>query len=246
MSRWPFQPLTTGKLPELRFQHAQRELGTLRVASGQVRACDPYVNLDEEFDFAIPPGNYRVVVTVADVSDAQDWSHTREAYLSLVLSDAEPVRHEKLAPLGKDPAPAGEFYGIGVDAGMVGFVDSAAVATAMPGDATLWYDEVFDTGEPDSWFRLIYSEDHLFEGAANIVLPLATDGENVILCSSGWGDGFYPVVGSYDAQNNLVALHIDLFVDEFEGETNDEPEAVSTPEAPEAKPKGFFARLFAR
>ena len=58
------------------------------------------------------------------------------------------------------------------------------------------------------------SAEHLVAGCANIVMPLATAGENVILSHSGWGDGLYPVVGSYDATGRLLAVHIDLQVDE--------------------------------
>lgn len=43
-------------------------------------------------------------------------------------------------------------------------------------------------------------------------LPLAKDGENLILFHSGWGDGCYPVVGSFDSSGRLVAAHIDFFV----------------------------------
>jgi hypothetical protein len=49
-------------------------------------------------------------------------------------------------------------------------------------------------------------------GYANITLPLAADGENLVLSHSGWGDGFYPVVGSWDGDGRLLAVHIDLQV----------------------------------
>jgi hypothetical protein len=54
--------------------------------------------------------------------------------------------------------------------------------------------------------------DHIRAGLANIPLPLATEGTNIVISHSGWGDGFYPVVGGYDATGGLVAVHIDLLV----------------------------------
>ena len=97
-----------------------------------------------------------------------------------------------------------------VDAGAVAFVDHDAVATAMPPQDD-WYD-VFDSGEPDSWFSLMDSPDHYREGMANIVMPLDGAGENIIMASSGWGDGVYPVMLTRDAGGAPLGLHIDLGV----------------------------------
>ena len=33
-----------------------------------------------------------------------------------------------------------------------------------------------------------------------------------MIIHSGWGDGTYPLIGGYDANGELVAVHIDLFV----------------------------------
>jgi hypothetical protein len=56
------------------------------------------------------------------------------------------------------------------------------------------------------------SPDHIRAGIANIRLPNATDDANIVICHSGWGDGFYPVVGGYDAAGSLVGVHIDLLI----------------------------------
>lgn len=208
----PFLPLTEGVVTGTKWRHSCHDLGILHLPSGHLEASDPFVTLGKGFVVPVPPGSYPVRLTVADVSDQQDGSHLREAYLSVVLAEGTPARSELLVPVGKPEPPAGEYYGVGVDAGTVGFADASAVGTAMPdGD---WYDELFDSGEPDSWFELMDSAEHLLAGAANIVMPLAQAGENVVLCHSGWGDGFYPVVGSYAADGKLLAIHIDLLVDE--------------------------------
>jgi Protein of unknown function (DUF4241) len=59
---------------------------------------------------------------------------------------------------------------------------------------------------------------HIRAGIANLPLPLARDGENLVLFHSGWGDGVYPVVGGYDAAGKLVAVHVDLLVIEEDAE----------------------------
>ena len=225
------------------------ELGTLRVPSGRLEASDPFVGLGQGLVFAVPPGDYPVAVTIADVSDAQNGSHLRETYLSVRLAEGAVARVEFLVPDGREaPESDDEYYGVPVDAGTVGFADAEAVARCMPGEATSWYDDVFATGRDDSWFALMDSGEHYVDGAANIVLPLATEGENVVLSHSGWGDGFYPVVGAYDADGTLLSVHIDLQVDEPEddhdGDASDAGAAEDN-EPAHAKPS-FWNRLFGK
>ena len=192
------------------------DLGVLRVPSGRVEACDPFVCLGDGPVFEVEPGDYPVRATIADVSDERDGSHEREAYLSLVLADGEAASVEVA------PQLSGSDWGVGVDAGTVAFVDHDAVATAMPPrEESDWYDDIFDSGEPDSWFALMDSPDHYRAGAANIVMPRAGAGENVVLSHSGWGDGVYPVMLTRDADGAPLGLHIDLGV---VGESDDEDE----------------------
>ncbi|MFT3887287.1 MAG: DUF4241 domain-containing protein [Arachnia sp.] len=233
-----FHALKTGTIDG----HARRvvPLGTLRVPSGRLEASDPFVNLGEGVVIAIPPGDYPAAVTIVDVSDEQDGSHLRESHLSVILAEGLPVRVAGLMPEGATRPPAeDEAPGVPVDAGTVGFADADAIPRCMPEDD--WYDGVFDTGQDGSWFALMDDENHYIDGSANIVFPLAQAGENVVLAHSGWGDGFYPVVGTYDAAGRLLAVHIDLQL--VDGEDDDD-EDEAEPE-PEQKP-GFWGRLFGR
>jgi hypothetical protein len=215
------------------------DLGVLRVPSGLLGASDPYVELDEGVVIPIPPGDYPVRVTIADVSEEQDGSHPREAYLSVVLSDS-PTTTVAAASGVDGPPPEGQYFGVGVDAGTVAFVDSAAVAASMPADGGTWYDDVFDSESPDAWFTIMDNDAPLPAGLANIVMPLAADGENVVLSHSGWGDGWYPVLETRNSDGELTGIHIDLQV---VGVVEEEPDEV--PVDPPA-PSGFFARLFGR
>jgi hypothetical protein len=187
-----------------------KDLGVLRVPSGRLEATAPFESLGEGVGVDVPPGDHPVRVTVADVSDEQDGSHLREAYLSVVVGDGEPVGVRPALSAGQAP-PEGEFWEVPVDAGTVGFIDVDAVASGMPDDAD-WYEDVFDNDTDTSWFALMDSPDHLVAGSANIVLPMATAGENVVLTHSGWGDGSFPVLCTVDAGGRIVAVHIDLLV----------------------------------
>lgn len=40
----------------------------------------------------------------------------------------------------------------------------------------------------------------------------AAGGENLVLTHSGWGDGFYPVITTHDAEGRLLGVHLDLLV----------------------------------
>lgn len=187
------------------------DLGELSLPSGRLVAADPFVTLTRENDYyPVPAGRYPVRVTV-------DETLGREMYLSLLLSSAPEVARLPLIPSHPDgspyPAPEpGEEYGVPVDAGTVCFVDGEAVRRGMPADETTWFESLFDNGQDDSWFSQMDSATHHRSGLANIPLPLAADGASIVLCHSGWGDGFYPVIGSFDASERLVAVHIDLLL----------------------------------
>ena len=56
------------------------------------------------------------------------------------------------------------------------------------------------------------SEEHYQPGLANIVMPLVTHGENVVMSHLGFGDGSYPVYLTRDAAGRPLGLHIDLLL----------------------------------
>jgi len=194
------------------------DCGFLLMPTGRLVACDPFAMLQKNSDLVVqvPAGRYRVLVTMADVSDDNDGSHMREAYATLMLDEtAVEVRRRIITPrrdaaclpeMGDD----GTYYGFPVDAGTACFVDQGAVDTLMPdGD---WYEDIFDNGTPNSWFEQMDDPNHIRAGIANIALPHSRQGENIVIVHSGWGDGLYPAVGGYDSSDRLVRVHIDFFV----------------------------------
>lgn len=195
------------------------DCGFLYMPTGRLVACDPFTSLTKEPtpSVQVDPGRYRVLVTLADVSEANDGSHMREAYATLMLDESavETTRRIITPTEGADCPPEMDenytYYGFPVDAGTACFVDQGAVEAAMP-DEGEWYETLFETGTPDSWFARMDDPGHIREGLANIPLPRAAQGENIVVIHSGWGDGFYPVVGGYAAAGRLVRVHIDFLV----------------------------------
>lgn len=193
------------------------DCGQLNLPSGKLVACDPFVFLQasDNRHVLVPPGRYPVSVTLADVSENLDRSEIREAYATVRIADGSEVYRRSL-PLARDgesrePLDDDAFIGFGVDAGTACFVDDDAVANCMPADLD-WNEGLFDNGRADSWFAQMDDPNHIRFGLANITLPLAQNGENIMIIHSGWGDGSYPVVGSFDANHQLLAVHIDFFV----------------------------------
>ena len=193
--------------------------GWLLVPTGQLVACDPFVFLRSENNpcVLVPPGRYRVFVTLADVSGTGDGSEMREAYATLVLDEAAiEVKRRIITPSsdGSSCPPEmtdqGKYQGFPVDAGTACFVDEGAIAAAMP-DGN-WHEDLFENASPDCWFARMDDPGHIREGIANISLPLGKNGENIVIFHSGWGDGFYPVIGGYDASDRLIRVHIDFMV----------------------------------
>lgn len=165
----------------------------------------------------------------------------RNAYLTLVLDEPlwaartacpakEALRYFHLTLDGHPPAHVeefgeGEFAGVGISAGTCALVDDGALVDDMPPDVPGdgWADTVFDHGLDGSWFDAMDAATRYPAGCANLPLPLATTGPygtpNVILAESGYGDGYYAVIGEYDPASlasghapHLIAIHVDFAV----------------------------------
>lgn len=190
------------------------DVGTITISSGKIEACDPFFTLSEDYVFPFPNGTFPVKVTVADASEKQDWSHEREAYLSIIVRDEPAVAYRLARPVGvgeADPLPIEGFWGVGVDSATVGLVDADAAQICVEQDEALdfiWPDDDKAVG----WWDFIDDSDHYEVAMANIPIPGCADGASIVISHSGWGDGHYPVVYSYNAADELVACHVDFKV----------------------------------
>ncbi|MDO5098365.1 MAG: DUF4241 domain-containing protein [Corynebacterium sp.] len=193
----------------------QIPVGKVLLTSGLIEACDPFVSLGDAGYYSAPKGEFTVFATVARTTDNKE-PDPRVAYLSVVFSDDPAVRYEDAAPLNVDQDKAADeewVFGVGVDAGIVAFVDRIAAESMkkhIEENDIDFVDTLTDHHQPDSWFSLLENPDHYAHSVANIPLPFVTGGENVVMSFSGWGDGFYPVLAGFSADGDLVSYHIDL------------------------------------
>jgi len=193
--------------------------GELFLPTGSIVCGDPFF-LDgvRPFKEKVDPGRYPVIISIYKVEEG----HHRIAFGRIRFSDIPAVRwqlafmddvtDEQIASI--EP---GEFYGYGVDAGLACFTD----ATSM---------ELFDKSMDDFYknhpvknyytdvlapeFK-VSSGDHPLsvpEGTWNNHFPVKGDDRNVVMFSSGWGDGTYPVYWGLDASGNITEMVTDFGV----------------------------------
>lgn len=239
-------------------------LGTLKVPSGRLAIADTTA-LNDSVVVPIPAGEYPVVLTTALVSEAYDLRKSREAYVSVVLSDAEAV---SVAPAVVDPdtrfwrdEPAGGIANVkdlhGVKVGRIASValtDPASIERGMPADSSTWYDEVIAAPNGGGWFGLMDTTEHGPRGTVNVELPNAADGENVVVVISR-PDRLFPILETRDAAGALTGIHVDLLVigelsealnafdgqDEYAAQVLEaEAEARATAAKPQKKKRGLF------
>jgi hypothetical protein len=180
----------------------------LRLPSGQVAACDPFIGLGEEADpFAdrVAPGTYPVVVSVVEVahSDNPEFTHERVAAAWLQVADVPTVAWTPALSGDQDLGTLGdtEFFGYGVDAGTGCFID--ATATVRLGHLL---------GEDgNDLIDALYGAETAPD-CGPVALADPGTGINLVAFPSGWGDGAYPTWVGRDADGDVTGFLTEFFV----------------------------------
>jgi hypothetical protein len=195
----------------LRHHHA----GDLIVTSGQIAACDPGW-LDEDlappFVTLIEPGQYPVVLTIADFPDGDE----RVAYATLRVQDGVPIRSEIAVRVGDDAhtvTPEGEPYvrNYGVDSGTGCFMDANTRSLLVQkGSFDAWLD-AYDAYIDDVLLESLEKSNTDMCGWADLAIDTDTGG-NLVAFSSGWGDGGYVTYIGYDAEGTVTCFTTDFML----------------------------------
>lgn len=210
------------------------DIGRLKLSSGRL-AIGETSSLGSPVVVNVPPGEYRVEVTSAEVDEYYDISESRFAYVSVLLSENEPVSIE---PALVEPEtvqwrsePAGGLAGVaglhGITMSQVSclaLADAAALPEGMTGAPDTWYSTVFDT-QAGGMFERMDSDEARPRGTLNAALPETKSNDRLILVIAR--ELQYPILATKDQNGELTGIHIDMLVvgelsealEAFEGQT---------------------------
>jgi hypothetical protein len=177
--------------------------GELEFQTGRVVASDAYLVTDDPpFTRWLVPGRHRVFVLHAIRADTRD---DRVAAALIRARPGDPVSWEMALRPRQDVTMLGpdQFFGYGVDAGTGSFT-SAEASEWLAGAGAAAY-AAYEKRIEAAMF-LSRTE---YEPVADI--PLGDPrGLNVIVFSSGWGDGVYPSYFGLDAEGTPLVLMTDF------------------------------------
>ena len=184
-----------------------KTIGTLKSPTGQIYASDPTGIAIENDPFfqTVPPGEYEVRICIAEFENKD----TRIVLAKLVTSSAAPVSWKLALTETQDPGglTEGQFYGYGVDGGTGCFLDAASLQLV---------NTLLDTDFPDGTmgFELLTKAlEETYESTRSWAdYALDESGQNIIMFSTGWGDGTYPTYIGYDATGTVTSFVTDFLV----------------------------------
>ena len=109
--------------------------------------------------------------------------------------------------------------GVEIFSGSVGLTDCVAFERLMPPNIPAqglgWLERYFDHDLPGSWFDAMDNDGITPTGSANVTLPDG-EGDNIVVTSTGWGDGRYQAWMETGPGGEPVAFHIDFQVIPFD------------------------------
>lgn len=178
----------------------QKTIGHLQVRSGEIVACDP-IYAGEEFTLpftaTVAPGSYPVILCFTNL---KDWGE-RVAFAQLVLKEDKPVHFEMACTAAVNP----DDYFYVVDAGLGCFADRESAA--LLGKAMVEH----ETKNPEgNYYSDILEPEFAGHEDWNIHYPLKDENHNVIMFTSGIGDGAYASYWGYNAKGEAVCLITDF------------------------------------
>lgn len=172
-------------------------IGDIKLVSGRLVACDPFVSCDAAFTKPVPIGTFPLTLAIAGIGEDE-----RIGYAKITFAPGRIESWELAVVDGLDVSTLkkGEFFGYGVDSGTGGFMDAE----------TLQAYETLRRTEGESFDQRLFAElDKTYRHTRSWYL-LQTDKGTVAIFSSGYGDGAYPTYRCYDKAGKLVAVITDF------------------------------------
>ena len=198
-------------------------IGDLNLPTGKIIAADPFfTDSQHAFVRSVEPDKYPVYIYMAEIDEL----HHRVAYAKIkfrpetatkyILALTEDLTKEELDELGEE-----EFFGFPVDSGLAALLDAQTNEQLTARMDLLqennpeanYYDEVLAKEFTE------YSGKNKFSRALgdwNDHHPSPDSDNNVIMFSSGWGDGYYPAYWGLNDNGDTIELVIDFLINDFE------------------------------
>ena len=205
-------------------------IGDLNLPTGKIIIADPFFSMEQRpFTRTVEPDKYPVFIYMAEIDEL----HHRIAYAKIkfrpeeatrwVLAITDDLTDEELNDLGED-----EFYGFPVESGLACFLDEETNR-----EFTARMDAMLDKNPESNYYDDVLAEEFMkYSGKNNFSRelgdwndhhPNADSDNNVIMFSSGWGDGYYPAYWGLNENGDTIELVIDFLINEF-GEEGDDDE----------------------
>lgn len=174
-----------------------KEIGLLKITEGKIIACDPFLyDQDLPFDTTFPKGSFPVQLAIAKIDMDE-----RVAFARIKFSNELPVSwkpaltaKQQLKDLKQE-----EIFGYGVDTGTGAFMDETGAKELKK----------FLTEKDANYEVLTNLMDTTYQHTRSW-LNWESNGANVMLFSSGYGDGFYASYIGYDKAGHICRLVTDF------------------------------------
>lgn len=203
----------------------EQTLGLLNLPTGKIVANDPLCIFETKpFAKTVTPCTYPVVLYIQHIEDDR-----RVAFAEIRFTENLPFRFELALTEGQHAEKLGEdeFYGYGVDSGTGGFMDKLTC------DELVTLIEPVDDGMLPELEKALNDSYVYTYSTANYSLP--GHDHNLVVFSSGYGDGCYASYWGYDEIGNLCCLITDF-------ETIDD-ESMSLPQTQTNVRNSFISRI---
>jgi hypothetical protein len=196
---------------EWQYEMEVAQIGELSLPTGKIVAADPGdldQRVEEYFQREVAPGRYPVDLAIRHTGSIGKPSEFADTACMRVRFRDDPIAEWVIATTrgqNSDDLPPFQIYGYGVDVGMGSFADSAGLVAVLQ-----QYEEQEKTLFDEFYFEQVLPAYEATEGRnADILLDAAT-GANLIVCSSGQGDGFYASYWGLSAEGEPVCLVTDF------------------------------------
>ncbi len=194
-------------------------LGELNLPTGQIIACDPLVTFYDAvpFTYMVQPGIYPVTACIAKTANAGN----RFAAVKLKFTNQRATLWQMALVEGQDVSEItsdDQFFGFGVDAGLGCLSDTETqeyynqwetdIRENNPGRDVVYNDFIAPAFKRNA--KDPNNHDDIGDWL-NFELPNKPE-LNIIMFTSGYGDGFYPSYWGITDEGNICSLVVDLQV----------------------------------